>query len=229
MTPIEIIAHRGASAERPENTLVAFARAVDLGADAVELDVHLSADGVLMVHHDATPREAPLPHLARRAIRSLTFEELSEFRVSGEPIPTLEEVIDAVGGRLRVYCELKGAGTARASVTMLTPLGGAAAVHAFDHRQVLEARRIAPELARGVLEASYHIVPTDSMASVHARDLWQSAELIDPALVRAVHARGGRVVAWTVNEPAEIARLAALDVDAICSNDVALCVRILGR
>jgi glycerophosphoryl diester phosphodiesterase len=229
MTPIEIIAHRGASAERPENTLVAFSRAVELGADAVELDVHLSADGVLIVHHDAVPNDPPSPELAHRDIRSLTVEELRAFRAGGLPIPTLAQVIEAVGDRVRVYCELKGPGTAAAAVRMLGRRGTAAAVHAFDHRQVAEARRLAPEVARGVLEASYHIVPTDAMASVDARDLWQAAELIDGALVAAVHDRGGRVVAWTVDDPAMMLRLAALHVDALCTNDVALCVRTLGR
>jgi glycerophosphoryl diester phosphodiesterase len=229
MTPIEIIAHRGASVERPENTLVAFSRAIELGADAVELDVHLSADGVLMVHHDAVPHDAPSPALAHRDIRTLTVEELGAFRVGEQPIPTLAQVSDAVGERVRVYCELKGPGTAGAAVKLLERRGAAAAVHAFDHRQVAEARRLAPAVARGVLEASYHIVPTDSMASVDARDLWQAAELIDRAMVDAVHVCGGRVVAWTVNDAAMMLRLAALHVDAICTNDVALCVRTLGR
>jgi glycerophosphoryl diester phosphodiesterase len=67
------------------------------------------------------------------------------------------------------------------------------------------------------------------MASVDARDLWQGAELIDRPLVDAVHARGGRIVAWTVDDPSTMRRLAALGVDAICTNDVALCRTTLGR
>ncbi|MFI5245441.1 MAG: glycerophosphodiester phosphodiesterase, partial [Gemmatimonadales bacterium] len=104
-----------------------------------------------------------------------------------------------------------------------------AAVHAFDHRQIAAARRLAPALARGVLEASYHIDPTGSMASVDARDLWQAADLIDRELVDAAHARGGRVVAWTVDDPAMMRHLATLGVDALCTNDVALCRSTLGR
>jgi glycerophosphoryl diester phosphodiesterase len=228
MPPIEIIAHRGASRDRPENTVAAFTRAVELGADGIELDVHLSADGVLIVHHDAIPRHAPSRAVAHRDIRSLTVEELRAFRVGGEPIPTLAEALDAVVGRLTVYCELKGPGTASAAVALLAPRHAAAAVHAFDHRQIAVARGLAPGLARGVLEASYHIVPTDSMASVGARDLWQAAELIDLELVEAVHGRSGRVVAWTVDDPVMMRRLAALGVDALCTNDVALCRATLG-
>jgi glycerophosphoryl diester phosphodiesterase len=227
MPSIEIIAHRGASHERPENTLAAFTRAAELGADGVELDVHLTADGVLVVHHDAVPHDAPRPELERRDITSLTFEELSAFRVRGEPIPTLREVIDAIGDRLIIYCELKGAGTAAPAVKLLTDAKVNAAVHAFDHRQIAEARRLAPALVRGVLEASYHIIPTDTMETVDARDLWEAAELIDRGMVEAVHARGGRVVAWTVNHATMMRKLAVIGVDALCTNDVALCRKTL--
>lgn len=241
MPNVEIIAHRGASRERPENTVAAFVRAVELGAQGIELDVHLTVDGVLVVHHDPvvhpssspslSPHSSSSPSLSHHsssspAICSLTVEELSAFRVRGQQIPTLAEVIDAVGSKLTIYCELKGPGTAPAAVKLLE--NRAAAVHAFDHRQVAEARRLSPKLARGVLEASYHVVPTDTMASVDARDLWEAAELIDQAMVEAVHARGGRVVAWTVDDPAVMLRLASIQVDALCTNDVALCRNTLG-
>ncbi len=225
----EIIAHRGASSERPENTIAAFKRAMELGADAIELDVHLSHDGYLIVHHDPIPHDPPTPALANRDIRSMTLEELRAFRVRGEPIPTLEQVFEVVGMKLVVYCELKGAGTAAPTARLLTGHKTRAAVHAFDHRRVNEARRLAPALPRGVLEAAYHIVPTDTMASVDARDLWQAAELIDKAMVDAAHARGGRIIAWTVNDAATMKHLVAMGVDGLCTNDVALCKRTLGR
>ena len=229
MPPIEIVAHRGASRERPENTGSAFQRALELGADGVELDVHLTADGSLVVHHDAAPHTAPQEALANRGIRSLTLEQLRTFRVRGEPIPTLDEVIRLVQGRATVYCELKGAGTAEAAVRLLEPLGLRSAVHSFDHRQIATARRIAPGVPRGVLEASYHLAPTASMESVDARFLWMAAELIDADLVNAVHARAGRIAAWTVNAPEEMLRLASLGVDLLCTDDVALCRSVLGR
>ncbi|MGH7654702.1 MAG: glycerophosphodiester phosphodiesterase [Gemmatimonadaceae bacterium] len=229
MPPIEIVAHRGASKERPENTVAAFLRAVELGADGVELDVHLTADNVLVVHHDEVPHEPQTPELAGRSIHSLTLGEVRSFRVRGEVIPTLEEVIRAVADRAIIYCELKGPGTAPAAVALLRGAGARAAVHAFDHRQIAEARVLAPDLARGVLEASYHIAPTASLESVDARDLWMASELIDRDLVTAVHARGCRLAAWTVDAPAEMERLAALGVDSLCTNDVALCRAVMGR
>jgi glycerophosphoryl diester phosphodiesterase len=75
--PPELIAHRGASRECRENTLPAFARALELGADGIELDVHASSDGVIVVHHDFVPRaEPPTPKLAGRPIAELTAREL---------------------------------------------------------------------------------------------------------------------------------------------------------
>jgi glycerophosphoryl diester phosphodiesterase len=229
LLPPEIIAHRGASREQPENTLAAFRRALELGADGVELDVHRSSDGTLFVHHDPVPAEAPSAELAGRAISTLTARELTVFRVRGEPIPTLAEVLDAVGAELTVYCELKGSGTAEPAVQFLHDPHWSAAVHAFDHRQIAAARRIAPAFPRGVLETSYHIDPTASMASVDARDLWQYWELIDRPLVDAAHERGGRVVAWTANDADVMKRLAEIGVDALCTDDVALARRTLGR
>ena len=216
MASPEAIAHCGASRERPENTLAAFVRAAEVGANAVELDVHATRDGHLVVHHDPSLGGRLLP----TPIGSLTLAEVGEFRVQGEPIPTLEAVIGAIGGRLRIYCELKGAGTAAGATAALKALGDAAAVHSFDHRMVAEAGRLAPEVARGVLETSYHRDPCFPLRDVGARDLWQHEALIDTDLVAAVHAYGGRVIAWTVNDPARAAELTALGVDGLCTDDV---------
>lgn len=199
----EIIAHRGASRERPENTLPAFQRAIELGADGVELDVHLHSDGVLRVHHDAEP--------------------------TGET-PTLDAALALLAGAgLTVYCELKGAGTAAGTLAAIKKAGGNAAVHAFDHRQVAEARRLAPEVPRGVLEVSYPVDPLHALESVAGRDLWRQWPFIDAALVQAAHESGARVIAWTVNDAALVERLASLGVDGLCTDDVALARRVLRR
>jgi len=223
VTTPQIIAHRGASRERPENTLAAFRRAADLGADAVELDVHRAADGTIVVHHD--------PLLADgRAITRVTGAQLAPLRVRGEPIPTLQAVLAGVGDALVVYCELKGAGSAAGAVGLLAATGSAIdrhAVHAFDHRLVAEARRLAPGLARGVLEVSYPVQPVAAAEAVGARDLWRHWEYVDEALVTVAHAAGHRVIAWTVNDADVMRRFAAFGVDGLCTDDVALARRTL--
>ena len=225
----EIIAHRGASGDRPENSLAAFRRALELGADGIELDVHRTCDGVLMVHHDPVPRQSPSTALQGRAITDLSRDELRPFRALGEPIPTLEDVLAVVGDQLVVYCELKGAGTAAPACALLASVHTRAAVHSFDHRMVAEARDRAPSLARGVLETSYHLDPVHALSSVAGRDLWQYVEFVDQTLVDAVHTAGGRVIAWTVNSADDMQRLADMGVDGICTNHVALARTTLGR
>ncbi len=227
---IEIIAHRGANREHLENTLPAFQRALDLGANAVELDVHCTSDGTVLVHHDPVLRGEPADAaLAGRPIAALTTAEAASFRLAdGGVVPSLEDVVQLLRARATLYCELKGAGTAEPALRVLRRYGGPCAVHAFDHRMVAEAAAYAPEIPRGVLEVSRHVDPAHAPASVGARDLWQLAEYVDEPLVRAVHAAGGRVIAWTANGPEAIERLASFGVDALCTDDVALTRQVLG-
>lgn len=218
MTQPEIVAHRGASRERPENTLAAFRRAVELGADAVELDVHRTVDGVIVVHHDPEiPGAGP--------ITALSAAQVASQRVRGEPIPTLAEVIAAVGGTLRLYVELKGGDTVPGVLAALREAAqdhDRSAVHCFDHRLVAQAAALDGTVPRGVLEVSYPVDPTSAARAVQARDLWRQRDFIDEALVRTAHAEGRRVVGWTVNDADLMRRFAAWGVDAICTDDVAL-------
>lgn len=228
MTLPEILAHRGASRERPENTLAAFRRAVELGADGAELDVHCTSDGVVVVHHDPTIAGAgPITALSAAQVEALRFRD--------EPIPSLADVLTEVGDRLRIYVELKGAGTVPPVLALLQAHRAAhpgsedrTAVHCFDHRLVAEARRLDPSVARGVLEVSYPVEPTTAARPVDARDLWRHRDFIDAALVRAAHAEGRRVIAWTVNDAETMRRFAGWGVDGICTDDVALARATLG-
>lgn len=217
-----LIAHRGAPRERPENTLPSFIRALELGADGIELDVHLSSDGVLIVHHDDVPRAiAPSGKFAGRRIDSLTFDQLQGFSVGGIAlIPTLEEVMAVVKRRARLFIELKGAGTEEAVVAVVRDSGAAesCAVHSFDHAAVKRVHELAPELRCGIL---FDRAPADVAASMRecgALDVWQQWALVDGTLVEQVHSRGGRVIPWTVNRPEAARTLAALGVDAICTD-----------
>lgn len=217
----ELIGHRGAPRERPENTLASFLRALDLGADAIELDVHATRDGVVVVHHDFVPRAvSSVATLQGRPIAELTATELGTFRVSGEPIPALSDVLEAIGNRATVYVEIKGhaieqlvvATIARASPSRAVP------VHSFDHRAVARARVIDSAIVSGILLASYLVEPERALRAARARDYWQEWSMVDEHLVRAIHGAGGRVIAWTVNDPDEARRLASIGVDGICTD-----------
>jgi glycerophosphoryl diester phosphodiesterase len=217
-----LIAHRGAPRERPENTLPSFLRALELGADGIELDVHRSSDGVLVVHHDEVPRAiAPSGKFSGRRIDSLTFDELQGFAVGGSAlIPTLNEVLAVVKGRALLFIELKGAGAEEAVVEAIRAsiAPGRCAVHGFDHSAVRRVHEMAPEIRCGIL---FDRAPVDVAASMHesgALDVWPQWALVDAALVETVHAAGGRVIPWTVNRTEAARSLAALGVDALCTD-----------
>ncbi len=210
-----ILGHRGASGHAWENSLAAFREALRLGADGVELDVHVTADGALVVHHDPEiPGVGP--------IASARLQEVRKARLpNGEAIPTLAEALDVLEGK-EVWVEVKAL-PETADAALLTALGGSptpagCAVHSFDHRIVARLGKAFPGLRRGVLSASYPLDPAGPMAAAGASALWQQWPLIDAELVAAVHRRGGEVIAWTVNDSGAARRLAALGVDALCGN-----------
>ena len=222
----QVIAHRGASSERPENTLSAFLRALELGADAVELDVHATRDGVVVVHHDANVRmPAADGRVANvRQIRDLTLDELGTFDVgTGERVPTLAAVLDAVGSRADVYVEIKGCDIESLVVETIRRSAARArcAVHSFDHRAIKRMRALAPEIPGGILLASSVLVdPGALLASADARDFWMEWQWVDEQFVRDVHEAGGRVIAWTPWDRHDILQLASDGVDGICADDV---------
>lgn len=215
----EIIAHRGASRQKRENTLPAFELALELGADAIELDVHATADGVVVVHHDldvvAGSRRIPIAATVWGPLREMPLP-------CGERIPTLMDVLALVGSRATIYVEIKGAGIEASVARVLRNSRSNCAVHAFDHRAVQRLRELAPEIPTGVLSASYPVDPIAPVLAAGAHALWQEWHQIDAELVARAHAAQIRVMAWTVNEAAEAQRLARLGVDGICGDDVVL-------
>lgn len=215
MRPL-VIAHRGASGYELENSLAAFRAAAPRGADAVELDVHSSADGELFVHHD--DRQADGRLISRSTAPDLAGVHLS----NGEPLPTLAQALATIGGRLAVFVELKtlspAADARLLAVFAAGPNPAGYAIHSFDHRLVRRVGERAPHLVRGVLSGSYAIRPLAALQDVQATDLWQEQSLIDAELVSVAHHARARVLAWTVNEPERMAQLIAIGVDGLCTN-----------
>jgi glycerophosphoryl diester phosphodiesterase len=221
----EIVAHRGTPRERRENTLAAFAHALEQGADGIELDVHRTVDGVVVVHHDAVlgAEVEPRP-LAGRAIATLSAAALASVRLAAGPdgdrhaVPTLEDVVRLVGNRATLYVEIKGAGIEPDVLGVLARAAGRVAVHGFDHRVCRRVADVAGAPPGGILVYSYLIDPVHALRAAGARDYWCWWEFIDAALVDVVHAAGGRVVAWTVNDADVARRLADIGVDALCTD-----------
>ena len=213
-----VIGHRGASGHALENSIAAFRAAATPGhvahCDGVELDIHTTADGILVVHHDPVLS-------AGESISAIPFSRVRANRLAdGSAIPTLEEAVVALAG-VELFVEAKGLPPgADASLlgVLRTHRGGRYHIHASDHRIIARLNRLDPELLLGVLSASYPIDPVRPVREAGATTLWQQADLIDAELVAACHANAIALIAWTVNDKAHAKSLAALGVDGLCGN-----------
>ncbi len=215
MTRPLVIAHRGASAVEVENSLAAFRAAGRLGADGVELDIHATADGALIVHHDAAVAGTVIPNATAAAVRAQRLP-------NGEPPPLLEEALAAIDPRLRVYVEVKtlppSSDARLLEILDRGPNPGGYAVHGFDHRVLARLGRRRPTLPRGVLSASYPVRPVLPLQDAGAVAFWQDRALVDAELASTLHDVGAQLIVWTVDDPAEMIQLAAIGADALCTN-----------
>jgi glycerophosphoryl diester phosphodiesterase len=212
----EIIAHRGAPREARENTLPAFAIALAQAADGIELDVHATRDGTVVVHHDPVVRQNGV----LQPIGSLsTAEALAVPLDGGACMPTLDAVLDLVGDRATVYIEVKAFAIEETLIACLARHPHTRiAVHAFDHRIPVAIRAARPATSIGVLSTSYPLSLGDFIGATRADAFWQQAHMIDGALVKAAHALGARVIAWTENDAVHARELIAMGVDGLCTD-----------
>lgn len=220
-----VIAHRGASAYEVENSLSAFRLAHAMGADGIELDIHVTTDGVPVVHHDPVIHDSP--------IWQLPVETVVAHRLpNGEPIPTLAEALAAIDPSLSVYVEVKELQPRDDSHVLAVLASGPAPhryhVHAFDHRIVRRLREQRTELPTGVLSASYPIRPLVQLEDARADTLWQQQSLVDGELIASIHAASAQLIAWTVDGPARMRVLASLGADAVCTNRPDIAREVLG-
>ncbi|MEA2725058.1 MAG: glycerophosphoryl diester phosphodiesterase [Gemmatimonadales bacterium] len=186
-----------------------------LDADGVELDIHSTRDGGIVVHHDPEiPGVGP--------IAQLTLAEARQLRIpNGETVPMLAEILELVGDR-EVWVEVKSLAVAYDHVLLGVLEKGPApqryAVHSFDHRIVHRLGEREPRLRRGILLSAYLRDPVAVMRSVGASTLWQDWQQVDQELVTQVHEAGYTVIAWTVNEIGDLDRMVRLGVDGLCGN-----------
>ncbi|MFO1487118.1 MAG: glycerophosphodiester phosphodiesterase family protein [Verrucomicrobiota bacterium] len=211
--------HRGARGHEPENTLRSIRKALELGADGIEVDVHL-ADGELMVIHDRTLGRTTN---GRGFVSRKTFAQLRALDAGrGEQIPTLAEVFDTVKHRAVINVELKGPRTAAPVVKLIERYVGELGwrydeflVSSFDHKQLSAARKLQPKIRLGALIEK---VPRGLAAFAERLGAWSvnpAKEIVTPALVADAHERGLKVFVFTVNEPQDLARMATLGVDGV--------------
>jgi glycerophosphoryl diester phosphodiesterase len=213
-----ILAHRGAHAHSqvPDSTLAAFRRAAELPVDGVELDVRSTADGVLVVAHDA--------HLGGWPIEDMTLEQVRELQGSDLPadlaIPTFEDVLRVLPDRFTVNVELKARQAERALLRAVDAahLRQRVVVTSFDAAPLLVLRRLAPEIRCGLV-AGLRVADLLRQAKRALADVVSVQEsLVNESVVRHLHQHGIAVYVWTVNEPAALERCFALGVDAVITD-----------
>ena len=213
MKPL-VIAHRGASSIELENSLAAFRAAAGQGADGVELDVHATLDGEIVVHHD--PSVLGLP-IAQARWHDLAAVPLA----NGEPIPTLAQALDVLG-KLKVFVEVKVLDPRwderLLAVLDTGPNPSGYAVHSFAFHVVRRLGEQRPSLPRGVLSEVPTRSPKQTLEDAKAQTLWQEQGTLDEQLVKTVHGLGATIFAWTVDDPPDMARFVRWGVDGICTN-----------
>jgi glycerophosphoryl diester phosphodiesterase len=225
---IHTIAHRGASAYEPENTLRAFERAIDMGATMIELDVHLSRDGHPVVIHD--------PDLSRTTngtglVGDLPLDEIQRFDAGlGERVPTLAQAIDLVRGSAQLYIELKGQQTPAAVVATLQEMGfvDQAILGSFYPWLPQKAKFLETAVRTSIListrdqQADYLqwalAVEADYLHPCWERGSPTPHKLLTPDLITDIRSHGLGIILWHEERPEELRELVKLDVDGICTN-----------
>jgi glycerophosphoryl diester phosphodiesterase len=221
------IAHRGASAYAPENTLAAFVKAAELGADMVEVDLQATADGVLVALHDADLTQTTNGSGSVYCYRLGRVRELDAGH--GQRVPTAEEVIACCLERgLGMYFELK-VGFAAAVIAALIGSHGLhdrTIVASFRPDWLADVKNHDPRISTSVLFGSVHVDPV-ALARASGADYvhpcWEHQtptphRLLTPEWLASVRASGLGIISWHEERPIEIAALRRLEVDGICSN-----------
>lgn len=231
-----VLGHRGASARAPENTVAAFRAAASpngFGADGVELDVHLTADGVPVVIHNGSVDATTNGH---GLVRDMTLREIQQLDAgshfdaafAGERIPTLTDALAAMGDRMRVNIELKppAKGTRElersvARVVYEMQMEERVWFSSFKPYALYQIRQFAPDIPCALLVSPFSLsslllVPVTPVEALHVH-----YSICPKWLVDAAHGLGLRVGVWTVDDTAVAARLWSYGVDAIISNDPA--------
>ncbi|MGN6030519.1 MAG: glycerophosphodiester phosphodiesterase [Thermomicrobiales bacterium] len=221
-----VYAHRGASREYPENTLAAFGRALELGVPGIELDVHLSADGVPVVLHDETVDRTTN---ASGPVSAFTAADLAALDAGGrEGIPTLSQVIALVAGKTRLNIEVKVADAADAVLALIadrTDLDWAISSFVWDvlrHARRTSADAILWPLSIGATEEAIALAQEIGATQLNLLD-----QAVDADIVRFLLDLGIESWIWTVNDPDRAAQLIEWGVTGICTDDPALMMRRL--
>ena len=235
--PTAVTAHRGGTLRAPENTAAAIREAIEVGAQYAEIDVQTSQDGVIVVTHD---RDFSRLAGVARNVRDLTWEEIRAIPVGGraapefhdERTPTLDAVLEAARGHIRLNVELKYYGddqptlAARAiDAVRAANMADQVIFQSLEYAALQEARRLAPDIPVGYLFS----VNARAPQRLEVDFLSVTGGRIDARFIADAHGRGQEVHVWTVDNPADMERITDLGVDNIITNQPAEALRLVAR
>jgi glycerophosphoryl diester phosphodiesterase len=239
-----IIAHRGASAHAPENTLAAFKMALDMGADGIELDVMLSQDKELVVIHDdtvdrTTNGSGRVKDFSYRTLKDLDAGKAFAERFSGEHVPTLAEVFEQLGGKLLINVELKNYASPFDDLTYKVidlvesnKLADSVILSSFNPLNLSRAFKRNPAIRRGLLTfpkalGSLLRGPAGRLFPYNALHPYFAD--VNKRMIDHMHSLGRQVNVWTVDDPVELRLLSQMGVDMIICNDPLGARQVLGN
>jgi glycerophosphoryl diester phosphodiesterase len=223
--PALVVGHRGARGLAPENTIAAFELGRNLGADIIELDVHVSNDGHVVVMHDSmvdrtTDGSGAIADMSVGEIKTLDAGSWFEARFAGERVPTLVETLEWSAGQVPLAIELKGGfelGLVEKVIERLWhyDMANNVILISFDHRALQHVKALSSEVRTGILYSA-RMVDTVAVARQAGADaLHPNWHWVDAELIREAHVAGLSVSVWTVNEPEDMRALIDMGVDSI--------------
>jgi len=237
-TNILIIAHRGASSITPENTLKAFKKAIELGADGIEFDVHETKDREIVITHDDDIKRITGKS---GSIKDLTLKELKSFNFGeGEKIPTLQELLELVKSKIWLNCEIKVEGVISKLIKIFKEnnITDSVIVSSFIHSELLKIQKIDPQIRLASLEPTFYARKVEWQVK---REMIQYCidnklyainpfyPLVNQQFVDFAHENNIKVFPWTVDSKPSIRRLIKLGVDGIITNDLVKAKEILNE
>ncbi|MEM3747417.1 MAG: glycerophosphodiester phosphodiesterase family protein [Thermoproteota archaeon] len=217
MSSVLKIGHRGAKFYEPENTLRSFRKALELGVDAVELDVRRTRDGELVVIHDA---EVDRTTNGKGLVRELTLEEIRRLDAGkGEKIPTLEEALDFLDGRVKILIELKEEGFEEEVLKLVRgkKLEKNVVIISFLEDALRRIRELDKDVETGLIYVK-HENPVETALELKANYLLPLYRFTHSALIRRAREKGLKVIVWTINDEKEASEYAGKGVDGITSD-----------
>ncbi|MGQ7945575.1 glycerophosphodiester phosphodiesterase [Flavobacterium sp. WC2509] len=223
MNKILKIGHRGAKGYEPENTLISFEKAIEMGADGIELDVHATVDGHLVVIHDETVDRTTN---GKGIINQLTLAELKSFRINEKfEISTLEEVLDLVNKRCFVNVELKNQDTAEKVVQLIERYISEKnwshnhfIISSFDWNALQQVRFLNDTIRIGVLTETDLDLAISFARFMKAEALHPDFQLLTDKYVETIKEKGILIFPWTVNEIVDIQKMKDFGVDGIITD-----------